>query len=469
MSDFAHDSESSSASSGSYASDLDQTCAPRQRTRGQSHVLTSHRSTLNFISRSSSTPSGREMIMRKLATSYASTVSPRFTPQILGWILPLLASMCLLSACAEGDALRSKASTLTTELNRAQNPAYRCEEKALAYARAHLTFLESELNQGDYFEAKDHLKVAETNARVAIAAAERRECMDDTDRDGIPDPFDACKEDPEDFDGYQDQDGCPEDQDTDGDGILDSKDACPNQPEDFDGVDDEDGCPERVQDQDGDGILDDRDQCPSQPEDRDGFEDLDGCPDLDNDKDGILDKVDVCPMKPEDRDLFEDEDGCPDPDNDQDNILDENDQCPLEPEDYDNDEDEDGCPDLYKSIVVRQDRIELKQTIYFATDKDRILERSYALLNEVAQALVDNPKINVSIEGHTDNQGPDRYNQDLSERRAASVRRYLIAQGVESSRMVSKGFGESKPIDDNRTAEGRAANRRVEFLILSNQ
>ena len=174
-------------------------------------------------------------------------------------------------------------------------------------------------------------------------------------------------------------------------------------------------------------------------------------------------------MKPEDRDLFEDEDGCPDPDNDQDNILDENDQCPLEPEDYDNDEDEDGCPDLYKSIIVRQDRIELKQTIYFATNKDRILERSYPLLNEVAQALVDHPKINVSIEGHTDNQGSDRYNQDLSERRAASVRRYLISQGVESARMGSKGFGESKPIDDNRTAEGRAANRRVEFLILSNK
>ena len=369
-------------------------------------------------------------------------------------------------ACAGGEALKSEASSITVELNRAQNPAYRCEEKALAHARASLAFLEVELSQGDYFTAKKHLEEAEGNARLAISAADRRECMDDTDKDGIPDPFDQCKEDPEDFDNYQDQDGCPEDQDTDGDSILDSKDACPTQPEDFDGIDDEDGCPERDQDQDGDGILDLQDQCPRQPEDKDGFEDLDGCPDLDNDKDGVLDNVDVCPLQPEDRDLFEDEDGCPDPDNDQDRIMDEVDQCPRDPEDYDGDEDEDGCPDLYKRIVVRDDRIELKQTIYFATAEDRILEKSYELLDEVAQALVDRPQINVSIEGHTDNQGSDSYNQDLSERRAASVRRYLIAQGVESERLSSRGFGESKPIDENRTAEGRAANRRVEFLIV---
>lgn len=381
-------------------------------------------------------------------------------------LLGLSVFALLLSACAGGAALRSKASSITLELNRAQNPAYRCEERALAYARAHLAFLEIELDQGSYFKAREHLETAEEHAKVAVAAAQIRECMDDIDRDGIPDNFDACKEDPEDFDGYQDQDGCPEDQDTDGDGILDSKDACPTQPEDFDGVDDEDGCPERVQDQDGDGILDDQDQCPRQPEDPDGFEDLDGCPDLDNDKDGILDKDDVCPLQPEDRDTFEDQDGCPDPDNDQDRILDEVDQCPLDPEDYDNDEDEDGCPDLYKRIVVRKDRIELKQMIYFATGEDRILEKSFPLLNEVAQALIDYPKIKVSIEGHTDDVGSDTYNQDLSERRAASVRRYLIGQGVEDDRMTSKGFGESQPIEDNRTSEGRAANRRVEFLIV---
>ncbi|MAD60038.1 MAG: hypothetical protein CMH49_00810 [Myxococcales bacterium] len=381
-------------------------------------------------------------------------------------ILLVITILMSLSACAGGDALKSRASSISLELDRAQNPAYRCEEKALAYARAHLEFLKLELIQGDYFTAKDHLAIAEDNSRVAIAAADRRECMDDTDKDGIPDPMDQCKEEPEDFDNYQDEDGCPEDQDTDGDGILDSKDACPTQPEDFDNIDDEDGCPERDQDQDGDGILDLQDQCPRQPEDKDGFEDIDGCPDLDNDKDGILDTSDVCPLQAEDRDVFEDEDGCPDPDNDQDRIMDEVDQCPLDPEDYDGDEDEDGCPDLYKRIIVRDDRIELKQTIYFATAEDRILEKSFDLLDEVAQALVDNSKIKVSIEGHTDNQGSEKYNQGLSEQRAASVKRYLIAQGVENGRLRSKGFGESNPIDDNRTAEGRAANRRVEFLIV---
>ena len=181
---------------------------------------------------------------------------------------------------------------------------------------------------------------------------------------------------------------------------------------------------------------------------------------------GILDKDDVCPLQPEDRDNFEDTDGCPDPDNDQDNILDDADQCPNEPEDYDNDADDDGCPD--HNIIVHDDRIELRQTIYFATNEDRILERSYPLLNEVAMALIERSTIRVSIEGHTDNQGSDRYNQDLSDRRAASVRRYLIAQGVEPQRLKSRGFGESRPIEDNRTEEGRAANRRVEFLIIGN-
>jgi outer membrane protein OmpA-like peptidoglycan-associated protein len=306
---------------------------------------------------------------------------------------------------------------------------------------------------------------AEVNARQAISAASRRECQDDTDRDGIPDPEDRCPTQPEDFDNYEDTDGCPEDQDTDGDRIMDSKDLCPTQPEDYDGVDDQDGCPDREQDADGDGILDSSDQCPRQPEDKDNFEDQDGCPDLDNDQDGVLDVTDQCPMQPEDRDLFEDEDGCPDPDNDNDRIMDIDDQCPLEPEDYDGDEDADGCPDLYKRIVIRKDRIDLKQKVYFATNEDVILEKSFDLLSEVARALLDRPSIHVSIEGHTDSEGSDKYNLELSERRAASVMRYLIAEGIERSRLSSKGYGESQPIDDNRTADGRANNRRVEFLI----
>ena len=120
----------------------------------------------------------------------------------------------------------------------------------------------------------------------------------DRDGDGIKDDEDQCPDDPEDFDGFQDQDGCP-DPDNDNDGILDVDDKCPMVPEDHDGDEDEDGCPEGADgDRDGDGILDSVDKCPDVPEDRDGFEDQDGCPDPDNDQDGIPDKSDKCPNDP---------------------------------------------------------------------------------------------------------------------------------------------------------------------------
>ncbi len=164
----------------------------------------------------------------------------------------------------------------------------------------------------------------------------------DSDGDGIEDSKDKCPNEPEDFDGFQDDDGCP-DPDNDHDGILDINDKCPNVPEDFDGFQDQDGCPDP--DNDHDGILDINDKCPNSPEDLDGFQDEDGCPDYDNDKDGIPDSLDKCPNAPEDFDGFQDQDGCPDVDNDRDGILDINDKCPNEPEDFDGFQDQDGCPD----------------------------------------------------------------------------------------------------------------------------
>jgi outer membrane protein OmpA-like peptidoglycan-associated protein len=371
-----------------------------------------------------------------------------------------------LSACASGEVLTSRSESLTQQLKEAYSPAYKCEPEALAKAESHLEFLKIELQQGDYFRAKEHLQIADENTRIAKSALKRKECLLDSDGDRIPDIIDQCKLKPETYNQFEDEDGCPDDKDSDGDKINDLVDMCPDQPEDYDGDEDQDGCPDYTQDRDGDGILDADDQCPLQPEDKDNFEDVDGCPDPDNDQDKILDKVDKCPLRPEDQDGFEDQDGCPDPDNDQDRINDDVDQCPNQPEDYDGDEDQDGCPDLYKRIVVRADRIDLKQKVYFATNKDRILEKSFDLLNEVAQALRDYPKLIVSIEGHTDDQGKDSYNLDLSQRRAESVLRYLVGQGIERNRMRSKGYGESQPIDDNRTVDGRAANRRVEFLIV---
>ncbi len=166
----------------------------------------------------------------------------------------------------------------------------------------------------------------------------------DRDQDGIVDRKDQCPESPEDLDGFQDADGCP-DYDNDEDGIPDALDGSPDEPEDFDGWQDEDGVPDP--DNDGDGILDRWDLCPDQPEDFDGHRDDDGCPDdfLDQDGDGIGDDVDGCPELAEDLDGFEDDDGCPELDNDLDGIQDNLDACPEEPEDYDGIDDDDGCPE----------------------------------------------------------------------------------------------------------------------------
>ena len=108
----------------------------------------------------------------------------------------------------------------------------------------------------------------------------------------------------------------------------------------------------------------------------------------------------------------------------------------------------------------------MKQKIFFATNDDRILSKSFSLLDEVGKALASRTKIRVRIEGHTDSRGSDTYNRTLSERRAQSVKRYLEGKGVDASRMTAEGWGEERPIDDNRTSEGRAANRRVEFHIV---
>jgi outer membrane protein OmpA-like peptidoglycan-associated protein len=383
-----------------------------------------------------------------------------------GLVLGLAA--CLIGGCGAGNALRQRMDALDTRLGKIEPAAMRCDEHSLAVARANLYFAEVELDQGAYFRAKEHLETATEATRTAEASSAAPGCMTTPDRDGdgIGDAVDQCPDAAEDKDGDRDTDGCPDDGDRDKDTIPDSRDRCPDEPEDKDGDQDEDGCPDLLVDRDGDGIADTADACIDTPEDKDAFEDEDGCPEPDNDKDTVLDVVDKCPLQPEDIDTFEDADGCPDPDTDQDRVADAQDQCPNQPEDYDGDQDTDGCPDLYKNIIVRDDRIELKQTVYFATAKDRILPKSYPLLNEVALALRDNPNLFVRIEGHTDSQGAAAANQRLSQKRAESVRRYLIDQAIAPTRMEAEGFGEDRPLEDNRTAEGRAANRRVEFHII---
>ena len=290
--------------------------------------------------------------------------------------------------------------------------------------------------------------------------------LGDRDGDGIKDDVDKCPDQPEDHDGFEDEDGCP-DPDNDGDRILDVDDKCPNQPETYNGFQDDDGCPDgEANDRDGDKILDDVDKCPDEPEDYDGFQDEDGCPDPDNDGDHILDVDDLCPNAPEDYDNFEDEDGCPDPDNDKDRIPDTLDKCPNEPETYNNFEDEDGCPDTGLVVDVHSKLVTLKP-INFEFNKAIIKPDSFAILDAVRAALQGNPDIQlVEIAGHTDERGDDAYNLELSIRRAAAVREYLVGHGVDPKRLESQGYGETNPIDKRSNEQAWAINRRVDFLIL---
>ncbi len=245
--------------------------------------------------------------------------------------------------------------------------------------------------------------------------------------------------------------------DTDGDGISDKDDACPEQPEDFDQFEDDNGCPDT--DNDNDGVADTADQCPMEAEDADGFEDENGCPDPDNDGDGILDTADQCPNEPGTGDTR----GCPDADGDR--VPDNRDKCPNKPGPANLDPaTHDGCPER---VVVREDRIEILEKVFFELNSTQISAESHGLLDDVAKVLIAHPEILVvEVGGHTDSDGSASSNRKLSDGRAKAVREYLIKQGVAEQRLLAKGYGEDAPIADNKTDEGKAKNRRVEFRIL---
>jgi MYXO-CTERM domain-containing protein len=248
--------------------------------------------------------------------------------------------------------------------------------------------------------------------------------------------------------------------DQDHDGLNDLVDACPTAPEDVDTFQDADGCPDP--DNDGDNVLDVDDGAPLVPEDLDGFEDTDGVPDPDNDHDSVLDADDGCPNEPEDVDTFEDANGCPDPDNDGDTVLDVDDQCPLTPGTVA----AHGCSESVR-LDTATGTIFILQRVEFATNRDVILDRSFPLLLEVAAVLRANPQLTgIRIEGHTDDRGRDAANLELSRRRAASVRRWLVEHELEAGRLEAWGCGELHPAQPNSTANGRQANRRVEFHIV---
>jgi outer membrane protein OmpA-like peptidoglycan-associated protein len=368
----------------------------------------------------------------------------------------------------------------------------------------------------------------------------------DSDGDGVPDKDDPCADRAEDKDGFEDADGCPEPDndgdgvldgndkcpltpgplsnqgceqeptDSDGDGVLDHQDRCPQQPEDKDGFEDADGCPDLDNDKDGlldssdkcpdaagpiqslgcprtdkdgDGVEDAQDKCPDEPEDKDGFQDEDGCPDLDNDadtipdaidrcpivagplegggcpdtdkdNDGLVDRLDVCPDQAGTQELR----GCPDPDRDHDGIPDRIDVCADDP----GVKEERGCAKKYKMVVVKRDKIEIKKQIKFASGSAKIIgKESFTILDDVAQAMRDMPTIKkIRIEGHTDSVGKAVNNMKLSQARADAVMAQLLKRDIDPGRMQAVGYGVEKPIASNLTAKGRAENRRTEFNIV---
>ena len=240
--------------------------------------------------------------------------------------------------------------------------------------------------------------------------------------------------------------------DSDLDGIFDKLDVCPNTPTNVSV--DKLGCPI---DSDGDGVPDYIDNCPNTPSAAYGLIDTLGCP-LDTDSDGVYDYLDLCPNTVPEARGFVDENGCT-LDTDGDGVPDYKDECPtVAGLEYNK-----GCPEVKKEI--RNLLKKAMQGIQFETGKAIIKPVSFPLLNQIAQQFIENTNFIIEVQGHTDNVGKEDYNLKLSDARANSVMNYLVKQGVPQERISAKGYGMSRPIEDNKTKAGRAKNRRVEFDI----
>jgi outer membrane protein OmpA-like peptidoglycan-associated protein len=277
----------------------------------------------------------------------------------------------------------------------------------------------------------------------------------DADHDGVPDAVDACPT----ISGAPTNDpktnGCPPDRD--GDGIPDAEDACPTVP----GMRTQDprtnGCPP---DHDGDGVPDTEDACPTIPGIPTDNPKTNGCP-PDRDADGIPDADDACPMVPGVRTNDPRTNGCP-PDRDADGIPDTDDACPDQAGPRDSDPKKNGCP----SAFVAGGQIHVRDPFKFRFNKTELDPAGDPILEAVLEVLKSRPELrHVRIEGHTDNVGAKASNKRLSEGRAASVRKWLVAHGIDSARLTSVGYGDERPVDTNDTEDGRRNNRRVEFHI----
>ena len=258
----------------------------------------------------------------------------------------------------------------------------------------------------------------------------------DSDGDKIIDKLDDCPE----IAGLAEFKGCP---DTDSDGIKDSDDACPQNA----GPKENQGCP----DKDSDGLFDFIDACPEMA----GPKENNGCPWPDTDGDGILDKDDDCPLLKGPAANM----GCPYKDTDGDGLLDKDDDCPNTAGPIENK----GCP------IIEVEIVEVLRTAFdnleFESGKDIILEVSKVALDELADVLIKKATWKLEISGHTDNIGGENFNLVLSKKRAEALKNYLIFKGVDTNRLLTFYFGETQPLIDNTTLEGRKKNRRVEMKI----
>jgi len=265
----------------------------------------------------------------------------------------------------------------------------------------------------------------------------------DSDGDGIVDSKDQCPETP--MSVKVDEFGCPIDSDKDG--VPDYLDKCPNTKSGF--KVDEFGCPT---DEDADGVPDKIDKCPNTPKGAKVSEF--GCPDTDGD--GVFDNDDKCPDTPKGAPV--DDRGCP-KDSDGDGVPDYKDECPNTP--AGEQVDQKGC-----SMKVEVKEVTLSGDTNFESAKATLISTAYEVLDELVVTMKEKPTSRWRIEGHTDSKGSDSYNMDLSRRRAEAVAQYLTGKGIDRNRLEILPLGESQPIADNSTAEGRAMNRRVAIKII---
>lgn len=263
-------------------------------------------------------------------------------------------------------------------------------------------------------------------------------CPSDLDNDGIFDSDDQCP----DTIGIIENQGCPAD--ADGDGVYDAQDQC----KDIAGITTNNGCPSDIDD---DGIFDINDRCPQQI----GTKANQGCPN-DSDKDGVFDKQDKCPNTIGTK-L---NNGCP-MDTDGDGIDDANDKCPYEAGIAKNQ----GCAVIQITQADQSVISEAIKNIRFFSNSARPTEASKILLSKVSNILTKNPSYKLTISGHTDASGNEKANMALSKKRAFVCFSYLVNSGIASKRLSYVGFGQTKPIADNKTRDGRRKNRRVEFEL----